>query len=66
MGDIVDMLTHRKRKAQAPETQSEGVFYCTHCYWDFFSLNTKGEVKCASCGALIDNLMVAEGALRRP
>lgn len=59
MGEVLDLFARRKaeERAQRPEK----LFYCTRCESNFFSLNTRGEVKCGSCGALMSNLAVAKG-----
>lgn len=59
MGDVVELRV--PRKDPEPGTRDERRFYCLHCEWQLFALNTRGEVKCGNCGALIDNLRVSEG-----
>ena len=63
MGQIFRFADHtRRRKPPDPALQplGESAFYCKRCEADRFLLYPSGEVQCASCGAQIENLVVAE------
>ena len=67
MATIVNLSEYRSlRKAESREVPAaEGAkpgphYFCTRCETDRFKLFSSGVVHCASCGALMRNITVAE------
>jgi DNA-directed RNA polymerase subunit RPC12/RpoP len=69
MGQVVRFAERVLRRAeQSPSRQplGESSYYCMRCEADRFLLYPSGEVQCASCGAQIENLAVAERPREEP
>jgi DNA-directed RNA polymerase subunit RPC12/RpoP len=63
MGQIVRLAERVTRRAEQSPSRlplGESSYYCMRCEADRFLLYPSGEVQCASCGAQIENLAVAE------
>jgi DNA-directed RNA polymerase subunit RPC12/RpoP len=63
MGQVVRLAERVARRSDAHPSRlplGESSYYCMRCEADRFLLYPGGEVQCASCGAQIENLAVAE------
>jgi hypothetical protein len=60
--NVVKLSEYRRRKMAAPRQvarqDSSAIYYCLRCDGDEFKLQAVGGVTCASCGALMRNLLV--------
>lgn len=63
MAKVLNLSEYRKQRASAaPEPQapdSRPSYYCLRCNSDRFKLYPSGEIHCAHCGALMQNIEVA-------
>ena len=64
MGQVVK-LTERKVRRMASRERStrllgEQTYFCMGCDTDRFLLYPEGRVQCAHCGALMENLRIAD------
>ena len=62
MGEVI-RLSGRRAGSRLPQTREADPsysYYCVLCDNDLFRLRPDGEVHCANCDKLIDNLKVSE------
>ena len=65
MGKVVDLARYRtsrrRDRADVPAPEAVPHYFCQRCDTDQFKLYASGAVHCASCGALIRNILVSSG-----
>lgn len=66
MGQVLRLSDFRK-PARAPRGGTSArdpgpAYYCMRCDTDLFKLHPSGQVECASCGAVIRNILISETA----
>lgn len=61
MGVVIEMGTRKPLKPEPQPTamQKGPELECLRCHAGFFRLSALGEVNCADCGALMNNLKLA-------
>ena len=67
MATIVNLSDYRRPQAQQRNSPSPDAvirpgphYFCTRCETDRFKLFSSGTIHCASCGAMMRNIQVAE------
>lgn len=66
MGQVLRLSDFRKPAKAAQVSTSApdhgSTYYCMRCDADLFKLHPSGQVECASCGAVIRNILISETA----
>ncbi len=64
MGQVVKLAERKARRVAsrsgAPRLLGERTYFCMGCDTDRFLLYPEGTVQCAHCGALMENLRIAD------
>ena len=65
MEKVIDLASyrsgHKRARASVPAPETVPHYFCQRCDTDQFKLYASGAVHCASCGALIRNILVSAG-----